>query len=307
MGIWNYLFMSWIASDRDFRMIEQIIRPKAKDLGDGFMVRRSLPDVKKRHVGPFIFWDHMGPVQFQAGQDLKVRAHPHIGLATITYLFSGEIFHRDSLGFEQPIRPGEVNWMTAGKGIVHSERTHSGDRVMSLEGIQVWIALPKEFEDVDPSFVHIESASVPKINAPGIQMELIAGEILQHKSPAPVHSPLFYLSCRAEALSEVNIPIPAIQESAVYVVEGEIEVGGETYRRFDLIVFRAGQSVQFKNLTATKTMIFGGQPFPEKRHMWWNLVSSDPEKIERAKQDWKARRFAQVINETEWIPLPEDV
>jgi redox-sensitive bicupin YhaK (pirin superfamily) len=287
-------------------MIEQIIRPREKDLGDNFMVRRALPYMKRRMVGPFIFWDHMGPVTFAAGKDLAVRAHPHIGLATITFLIEGEIMHRDSLGFEQPIRPGAVNWMTAGKGIVHSERTHSDQSEMSLEGIQVWVALPKDKEDIDPSFVHVEAARVPKIQQGGATLSLIAGEALGRKSPVPIYSELFYLNCVAHAGDRVEVEIAKTHEAAIYVISGQIEVDGQRFERFDLIVLKSGQNVIFKSIGESNTMIFGGFSFPEPRHIWWNLVSTDLEKIEKAKEDWRQQRFPSVIRETEFIPLPEN-
>jgi redox-sensitive bicupin YhaK (pirin superfamily) len=285
--------------------IECVIKPLAKDIGDNFIVKRALPDVNKRAVGPFIFWDHMGPVMLSGQKEMKVRAHPHIGLATITWLFSGEIMHRDSLGNEQPIRPGEVNWMTAGSGIVHSERARAQSGEMKLEGIQLWLALPKEFEEVDASFFHCKLHDLPTMSLEGSKSTLIAGEAWGKKSPVPVYSRLFYVNADVEANSDYQFAVGPDCEGALYIVEGEIEIEGEVFGPSDLVSFVKGAAVNFKALGQCRVMIFGGEPFPEKRIMWWNFVSSSQERIDQAKLDWVAGNFLPVINEDEFIPLPE--
>lgn len=285
--------------------VELAIFPKAKDLGDNFQVRRSLPNKNKRMVGPFIFWDHMGPVTLLNEKEMKVRAHPHIGLATITWLFSGEITHRDSLGNIQVIRPGEVNWMTSGKGIVHSERSSSQGTAIELEGIQLWLALPKQHEDVEPSFFHCKIADVPSIATDGFELSLVAGKAFEHTSPVPVYSDLFYLQGTAAKGSQLEYSLNENHEGAVYVVDGEIEIEGKTYDRFNLVTFKKGTSIDFKVLSDAKIMIFGGEVFPEPRHIWWNFVATSKDKIEKAKQMWKNDEFPPVIDETEKIPLPD--
>lgn len=286
--------------------IATIIQPKAKDLGDDFIVRRSLPHIEQRMVGPFVFWDHMGPVELGPENEMKVRAHPHIGLATITWLFSGEIMHRDSLGNEQPIRPGEVNWMTAGNGITHSERSKP-DQKEILEGIQLWLALPKEHEEVDASFYHCKQEDVPFITTEeGIQMYLIAGEGLGEKSPVPTYSNLFYFNGQARPHQKLDYSLSEKHDGAIYIVEGEITVEGQTFSKYNLITFKKGTSIQFEAKSEVRFMIFGGETFPEKRHMWWNFVSTSQEKIESAKTRWKNDEFPKVINEHESIPLPEN-
>jgi redox-sensitive bicupin YhaK (pirin superfamily) len=286
--------------------IELVIKPKEKDLGNNFTVRRSLPDARKRMVGPFIFWDHMGPATLEGDQEMKVRVHPHIGISTLTYLFSGEILHRDSLGNEQPIRPGEVNWMTAGKGITHSERSFSKDPAVELEGIQLWIALPKEHEDLDPNFTHIKEDKLPFIESEGNQMRLIAGEFRGENSPVPVYSDLFYLNGKIKEGIKYSFKAESKHEVALYVTQGSLEVEGEVHERFSLVIFKQGSLVSFKASSNAEYMLFGGEPFPEKRHIYWNFVSSDPENIEQAKRDWTEGKFDKVPKETEFIPLPED-
>ncbi|EQC48618.1 pirin family protein [Bacteriovorax sp. BSW11_IV] len=285
--------------------VELVIEPRESDLGDNFVVRRLLPYMKKRMVGPFIFWDHMGPVTLSGEKKMKVRAHPHIGLSTITYLFSGEIMHRDSLGNEQMIRPGEVNWMTAGSGIVHSERAQS-DTAMNLEGIQLWVALPKESEDVEPSFVHVKESSLPLIEKGDTQLRLIAGESMGSSSPLPVYSKLFYFYGQTKEGEQFSLNLGNNEEGALYVVNGTVEIEGKSYERFSLIVFKKGHAISFQASSDAQYMLFGGETFPEKRYIWWNFVSSDKEKLERAKLRWKNNEFPKVINEVEQIPLPEE-
>ncbi|MEZ4744025.1 MAG: pirin family protein [Bdellovibrionota bacterium] len=286
--------------------IEIVIQPKVSDLGDNFFVRRSLPNIEKKMVGPFIFWDHMGPVELEGDKTMVVRAHPHIGLSTITWLFSGEIMHRDSLGNEQMIKPGEVNWMTAGRGIAHSERASSAGSPLMLEGIQLWLALPKEYEDIEPNFFHCKENELPLKFDQDSKLILIAGSACGMKSPVPVYSDLFYLNGDFKKDFVFDMPLPGNHEGAVYVVEGEIDVESACFERFSLVVFRKGTGLSFKVNKDSKVLIFGGAVFPERRYIWWNFVSSDREKIENAKKDWKAGRFSKVINESEVIPLPSE-
>ncbi len=281
-----------------------VITPKAKDIGDNFVVRRSLPHLTKQMVGPYIFWDHMGPITLEGEQEMKVRSHPHIGLATITYLFQGEILHRDSLGTEQPIRPGEVNWMTAGNGIAHSERAKPVKGAITLEGIQLWVALPIEFEDVDASFFHTKEKDLPFFEHSGAQLKLIAGEDLGQKSPVPVYSDLFYY--HGKTSNDFEYQLSPKREGAIYLLKGEIEIDDQSYSGHDLICFDQGENIHFKVKGDTEFMFFGGTPFPEKRYIWWNYVSSSMEKIEAAKKRWKEDESPTVINETEKIPLPTD-
>ncbi len=286
--------------------IELVINPKEKDLGDNFVVRRSLPDSRKKMVGPFIFWDHMGPVTIEGPREMKVRAHPHIGLATITWLFSGEIMHRDSLGNEQAIRPGEVNWMTAGNGIVHSERSYSQESPVSLEGIQLWLALPKEHEDVDASFFHCKENDIPSLNVNGVDLKLVAGEAFDKKSPVPVYSKLFYLNGSGTSGKRFSLNLEEDQEGAVYLFDGVLEVEDTTYKPYGLIIFKRGSEISFDIKDDARFMVFGGDVFPEKRYIWWNFVSTSKDKIENAKDRWIKQDFGKVINEEEIIPLPND-
>jgi redox-sensitive bicupin YhaK (pirin superfamily) len=285
--------------------VELVITPRVNDIGDGFKVRRSLPFQKKRMVGPYIFFDHMGPLNFDEGHVLKVRGHPHIGLSTLTYLFSGTIFHRDTLGFEQAIRPGEVNWMTAGKGIAHSERSVPNEHGI-LEGIQVWIALPKEKEDIDPSFVHVDLKDIPVIQIGSESYQLVAGKAFGKESPVPVFSPLFYLGGEIKKGHSFSMKLEANAEGAVYVAKGRIEVEGVTYEEGNLVSFLKGTSIDYKTLDDCRLVVIGGDVFPEKRYIFWNFVSSSQEKIEAAKLAWKHEEFGDVIHEDEYIPLPED-
>ncbi|MFK8139433.1 MAG: pirin family protein [Bdellovibrionales bacterium] len=285
--------------------IHQIIHAGQKDIGDGFIVRRSLPSITQRSVGPFVFWDHMGPVEINLEREMLVRAHPHIGLATITYLFSGEIMHRDSLNNEQPIRPGEVNWMTAGKGIVHSERRKIDSGSETLEGIQLWVALPVESEEVEPSFHHFKPEDLPSFKNQGVDFHLIAGSFMNHKSPVPVYSPLFYLNAKSNSSSSFNHQLEAGEEAAIYPIKGVLTIEGKEIKPNTLITFNRGSKVSVETRAGCEFMFFGGEAFPEKRHMWWNFVSSSKDRIEKAKRDWKEDQMGKVINEVEWIPLPD--
>jgi redox-sensitive bicupin YhaK (pirin superfamily) len=286
---------------------ELLVVAPSKDLG-GFRVRRALPTVKRRMVGSFIFFDQMGPVTFEGGQGLDVRPHPHIGLATVTYLFEGEILHRDSLGTVQRIRPGEVNWMTAGRGIVHSERTapdvrKSGGR---LSGIQLWVALPKAHEETEPSFSHTGAAALPVIEDRGVSLRVVLGSLFGARSPVPLLSDLFYAAATLDEGAEVPLPDEP-EERAAYVAEGSIRVGDEMYEAGSLLVFRPGDAASAKaTAPATRILLLGGAAADGPRHIHWNFVSSSVARLEAAKADWREGRFAKVPGETEFIPLPDD-
>jgi redox-sensitive bicupin YhaK (pirin superfamily) len=284
--------------------IKHIIKGQPKDLGGNFIVRRALPYRRQRLVGPFIFWDHMGPTEITPDNEMVVRAHPHIGLSTITYLFEGHIWHRDSLNNEVAIRPGEVNWMTAGSGVSHSERCKATDKNIPMEGIQLWVALPKNSEDVSPSFVHEKEESLPLIDHQGFQLRLIAGEALGQESPLPVFSKLYYLNGKSSGSGSMTFPVGTGEEAAVYIVSGELKADGQIFDKYTMLVFNEAQDIEFSTDGPCEFMILGGEIFPEERHIWWNFVSSDPEQIEAAKKRWLDDDFGVVINENERIPLP---
>lgn len=283
---------------------ELLLKPKIKDIGDGFKVRRLLPAIDCRAVGPFVFWDHMGPVTFKDNEEMIVKAHPHIGLATITYLFSGEILHRDSLGNELSIKPGEVNWMTAGSGIVHSERSFERTPPEELEGIQLWVGLPNDKEDVPPSFSHFKSHELPKIQEGGCRLHLIAGEAFGKMSPVPVYSELFYMIVDIDQGAKFLFDLSHDHEGAVYVVQGKVKTDQHELNRFDMNKFSKGSKVEFEAVQNAKVMVFGGRPFENPKRLYWNFVSHSSEKIEDAKRRWENREFDPVINETEFTPLP---
>jgi len=286
--------------------VETIVIPRSSDLGGGFKVQRALPSANRRMVGPFVFLDEMGPVQLAAGTGLDVRPHPHIGLATVTYLFDGEILHRDSLGSVQPIRPGELNWMTAGRGIVHSERTPPDLRPVgpTLSGLQAWVGLPAHDEETAPAFVHHGATELPVIGEPGVAVRVIAGELYGARSPVATRSPLFYADVTLGPQGRLQLPSEH-EERAAYLVEGSVEIDGESYPAGQLLVFRRGAEVMLTATVPTRLMLLGGEPLDGQRFVWWNFVSSSRERIEQAKEDWRAGRFAPVPGETEFIPLPE--
>jgi redox-sensitive bicupin YhaK (pirin superfamily) len=285
--------------------LELIIAPRVRDLG-GFSVRRALPHGRRQMVGPFIFFDQMGPAQFIAGDGMDVRPHPHIGLATVTYLFDGKIFHRDSEGNATEIAPGAMNLMTAGKGIVHSERTPVAQRAsgQGLFGIQSWIALPESNEETSPSFQHFDAAVLPTITDNGVEARIVAGRAFGKSAPVSMLSPWFYVEVKIAA--GLSAPLDTdYEERAVYVVEGEIEIGGESFEGPRLLIFRPGDRITIRAKTDVRAMLLGGEALEGPRFIWWNFVSSRKERIETAKEDWKRGRFASVPNETEFIPLPE--
>lgn len=287
--------------------VDLVVAGRPKDLG-GFQVRRVLPSPRRRLVGPFIFFDHAGPAHFPPGQGIDVRPHPHVGLATVTYLFEGDLFHKDSLGFEQQILPGAVNWMTAGRGIVHSERTapESRARESALHGIQSWVALPQQHEEVEPSFVHHPADTLPKL-APvdGVGLTLIAGSAYGACAPVKVLMDTFYLDGLMEAGSRLPMP-HEFEERAVYVVHGRARIGAQVVEAEHMAILKPGPQVVLEAEEDTRVMLLGGEKMPEPRHIYWNFVSSDPARIERAKADWREGRFAMVPGEDEFIPLPDD-
>ena len=287
--------------------VETLIVPRAVDLGE-MTVRRALPSLKRQMVGPFIFFDQMGPAEFLTDEGIDVRPHPHINLATVTYLFEGEIRHRDSLGTDIPIRPGAVNWMKAGKGIVHSERTSEERkrRGQRLFGIQTWLALPEDQEESDPAFVHHGDEDLPVIEDHGISARLIAGEAFGARSPLATASDTLYADVRLDPGARMPVDA-AYEERALYTIDGEIEVGGDTFGPGQLLVLRSGDPHRITARSQARVMLFGGAPMGGPRYIWWNFVSSRPERIEQAKDEWRRARFDTVPgDEEEFIPLPEN-
>lgn len=284
---------------------EGVISGRERDLG-GISVRRILPSSRRRMVGPFIFLDHIGPVALLPGRGIDVAPHPHIGLATVTYLFEGELLHRDSLGTVQTIRSGAVNWMTAGRGIVHSERSTPEDRVLGprLNGLQSWVALPAEAAETEPSFAHHPAATLPTIEHKGAMARLIAGDAFAVRSPVATLSPMFYLDVIVEA--EAVVPLPdEYAERAIYVVAGSIDGGRAPIGEGSLAIVRPGPDREIRALAPSRLMLMGGEPLPGTWHIWWNFVANSRERIEQAKADWKNNRFPTVPDERERVPLPE--
>ncbi len=290
--------------------VEAVIIPPSRDLGDGFTVRRALPSAHRRMVGPFIFMDQMGPVAFAGDHALDVRPHPHIGLATVTFLIEGEILHRDSLGNELPIRPGEVNWMTAGRGIVHSERTPAHVRATggSLFGLQTWVALPAAHEETAPAFAHYAADALPVAEDAGARLALIAGTADGLTSPVQTLSDMIYADLVLAPGARYRFGADHV-ERAVYVVTGSLRIEGQdgSFGAAQLVVIRPGAEVVLTSDEPSRLMLAGGEPFPEKRLIYWNFVSSRADRIEQAKDDWRAGRFDPVPGESEFIPLPADV
>jgi redox-sensitive bicupin YhaK (pirin superfamily) len=285
--------------------IDMVIVPRARDLG-GFSVRRALPSKQRQMVGPFIFFDQMGPAEFLLGAGMDVRPHPHIGLSTVTYLFEGEIIHRDSLGTVLPIRPGELNWMTAGRGIAHSERTPPELRSIGtkLFGIQSWVALSAADEEAEPDFVHYGANDLPVLEDEGKVVRVIAGSVLGASSPVRTSSPMFYADISLSASASVPLD-PDYDERAIYTVAGEVEIAGDVFGPAQLLVCRPGDRITIRAKTDARFMALGGEPMDGSRHIWWNFVSSRKDRIERAKADWKKGHFDAVPGDTEFIPLPE--
>jgi redox-sensitive bicupin YhaK (pirin superfamily) len=289
--------------------LETIVVTRERELVNDFKVRRVLPSARRRMVGPFVFLDQMGPELLRAGRGLDVAPHPHIGLATVTYLFAGELLHRDGLGTVERIRPEEVNWMTAGSGLAHSERTppelRSNDN--ELFGLQSWVALPLRYEETKPEFIHYGAGQLPLLEADGKRVRVITGTLYGARSPVQTLSDMFYADVTLNKGARISVPVEH-EERAAYVVTGSIEVLEDRtiFESGRLLVFRRGAEItlQASELSA-RLMLLGGEPLDGKRHIWWNFVSSSPERIEQAKADWKARRFAPVPQETEFIRLPE--
>ena len=284
--------------------VKQLIVPRSRDIG-GFSVRRALPAAGRQMVGPFIFLDEMGPAIFDPGTGMDVRPHPHIGLSTVTYLFEGEILHRDSLGFVQPIRPGAVNLMTAGSGIVHSERTDEAMRRQGqrLWGLQTWLALPANREEMAPAFAHHPMDTMPLIESLGVSGRIVLGSAYGATSPVPTVSETLYVDL--SVASGHSLPIdPTHEERALYIVSGAIEIAGDRFEAGSLLVLRPGDSITVRALEASRVMLLGGEPMDGPRHIWWNFVSASKDRIDSAKADWLAGRFQKVPGETEFIPLP---
>jgi len=305
--------MSWMPSadpvlgdKRSCDALELVVVPRVRDLGNGFAVHRALPSEKRQMVGPFIFFDQMGPMQLIAGQGLDVRPHPHIGLATVTYLFDGRVMHRDSEGNAFEIAPGAMNLMTAGRGIAHSERSPLSARRghEGLFGIQSWIALPLAYEEIDPSFQHFDAPDLPVIADHGIWARVIAGSAFGRKSPVGMFSEWLYAEVVLEAAASAPLD-PDHEERAIYIVEGEVDISGEVFEAPRLLIFRPGDRITVRATRRARLMFLGGSALEGPRYIWWNFVSSRRERIEQAKEEWKSGCFPPVAGETEFIPLPE--
>lgn len=292
--------------DRCPASVELVIESRTRDIGE-MEVRRVLPSRLRRMVGPYVFFDEMGPATFAPGEGIAVRPHPHINLATVTYLYEGEILHRDSLGVTQAIRPGAINWMTAGRGIVHSERQREEVRAAGgrLHGLQLWIALPAEHEETEPAFHHHPAEDLPRVAVGAAELRVMIGEAYGVRSPVATFSPMFYVdACVPDG---VTLPLPGgYAERAAYVVAGSLACDGETYGPNRMVVFRAGAAPDLRAVGNLKVALLGGEPFPEERHLWWNFVSSRKDRIEQAKADWREGLFPKVPgDEEEFVPLPE--
>jgi redox-sensitive bicupin YhaK (pirin superfamily) len=304
--------MSWLSAEEPEAKtppacgtLETVIVPRPRDIG-GFEVRRVLPSPERRSIGPFVFFDQMGPAELAPGSGIDVRPHPHIGLATVTYLFAGTLVHRDSLGSVQSIEPGAVNWMTAGRGIVHSER--SDDELkkqrQKLYGIQIWVGLPKQHEETNPDFTHYAAELLPQVEGEGKTIRVIAGSLFGKASPVKTFSKLFYgdAACRPGASVSLD---NEYEERGIYLLEGMVEIAGQTFEPGRLLAFSSGDEVTVKTISAARLLLLGGEPLDGPRQVWWNFVSSSRERIEQAKADWKHGRFAPVPGDSEFIPLPE--
>lgn len=286
--------------------ISLIIEERAADIGN-FMVGRLLPFRQKRSVGPFVFIDHMGPAELKNYENLDVPPHPHIGLSTLTYLFEGAVMHRDSLGNEVEIQPGAVNWMTAGKGVVHSERTpqYLRQSEKKLHGLQIWVALPKELEETEPSFTHIEAGAIPQWNQNNVQIKLIAGKAFGKKSPVPVYSELYFIEIKSSKKQKLSIGNDLFGESALYILEGNITADGNNYKSNLILIAKDSKFCEFEMHENTIVFIFGGEPFLEERFINWNFVSSSKERIQQAKEDWINQKFPKISGESDFVPYPK--
>ncbi|HSV19247.1 MAG TPA: pirin family protein [Casimicrobiaceae bacterium] len=282
-----------------------LLRPHLRDLG-GLVVRRLLPAHPTRNVGPFVFFDHFGPVDFAPGEGIDVRPHPHIGLATVTYLFAGALMHRDSLGTVQRIEPGDVNWMTAGRGIVHSERTDAPERVRGgpVHGLQTWVALPAADAESPPGFTHVPAARLPRFAETGVRGVVVAGHGFGHTAPVRTFSDTLYVALELDAGARLRVP-DEHAERAVYVVSGDVLIDDMPVPEHHLAVLAPGARPTLSVRTAARVMLVGGAPLDGERIIWWNFVAASRERVERAKDDWRAQRFGRVPGETEFIPLPD--
>lgn len=282
-----------------------IIEERATNIGN-FMVGRLLPFRKKKMVGPFIFIDHMGPVNLKPNENVDIDMHPHVGLSTLTFLFEGNMLHRDSLGNAVEIKPGEVNWMTAGKGVVHTERTPDFFRHKEkpLHGLQIWVALPKEYEECEPSFTHINAEELPTWYDKGVHYKLLAGEAFGKKSPVPVYSPLYFIEIKSSERNTINIGEHLYGENALYILEGAIKSEGHTYGPKQILVSKDIMLCSFQIEANSTIFIFGGHSFPEERFIEWNFVATSKDLIEKAKENWKQGKFPSVPTETARVPLP---
>ncbi|MDN3587490.1 pirin family protein [Pedobacter aquatilis] len=286
--------------------IKLIIEERPANIGN-FMVGRLLPFREKRMVGPFSFIDHMGPAAMSDQENLDVPPHPHIGLSTLTFLFEGEITHRDSLGSNVVIKPGQVNWMTSGSGIVHSERTpeHLRNTDKMLHGLQIWVALPKALEQMEPEFFHVEEQDIPHWEQGDLRFKLIAGEAFGYKSPVPVYSPLYFIEIKSLSRQKVNIGNDLFGESALYILQGSVESEGNVFEPKNILIANDASLCEFTMNENTTVYIFGGEPFPEERFMYWNFVATDKQLIEEAKTKWINQSYRPVPGETDFVPLPE--
>ena len=287
--------------------VEQVILPALRDLADEFKVRRALPSAQRLMVGPFILLDHFGPLAFRTDTGLNMPPHPHIGAATLTYLLQGQLFHRDSLGTAWAVRAGDVNWMTAGSGIVHLERSPTRARGSgnSLFGQQIWVALPRALEEQAPSFSHHAECDLPSLESEGASLTVLAGAAFEQRSPVPVHSDLMYVDVVLKPAARLPVPIEHL-ERAAFVLSGEIEAAGQSFAAGQLVVFSPGAQIVMQAKRSAHLMLLGGEPFPEPRHIYWNFVSSSRDRIRQATQDWRNGRFPRIAGETALIILPTE-
>ena len=286
--------------------IAELIRPRMRDIGGGFMVRRLLPTLATQSVGPFVFFDHFGPITTHPDDNHDVRPHPHIGLSTVTYLFDGAMLHRDSLGSVQRIEPGAINWMTAGRGIVHSERAPEDLRgtTYDIHGLQLWAALPKAHEETEPAFFHTPGAALPAWSQPGIRARVLIGNAFDRQSPVKTYSTTLYVDIAAEPGIELALPSGPGIERAVYSVDHPIVADGSDVPPFTMAVLAPDREATIIAPQGARYVVIGGEPLDGRRTVWWNFVSSSKERIERAKADWREQRMGQIPGEHEWIPLP---
>lgn len=284
----------------------KILSGEIRGLGDGFSVSRVLPQAALRSLGPFVFFDYFGPAKFAPGKGLDVRPHPHIGLATVTYLFDGEIMHRDTLGSVQAIAPGAVNWMTAGSGIIHSERTPPAIRAAghTMHGIQSWIGLPQADEEAAPSFVHVGVDDLPSKTVRGVALQIVAGKAYGLQAPVPTFSPMFYVDARLESGASLDLE-NEYAERGVFVVGGAVEIGDSQHQPGTMIYFAPEEVVSISTPDGARVMLVGGAPLDGARHIWWNFVSSSKDRIERAKAEWRAKPTGHIAGDDEFIPLPD--